>query len=135
MINQDCFLCNQNPYERVFMIYINHIMRGVIPKKQHLEIYRTNFNNWVQKILVGEKLVVRVDEFTKLPDGGSIFFHKTKFINQTHLNFDDMYDFQSAKLVYVLYKKYFFSCNYNPFSFTKKELSNDDKIRFLHEIL
>lgn len=135
MINQDCFLCDQNPYERVFMIYIDHIMRGVIPKKQHLETYRTNFNNWVQKILVGEKLIVRVDEFTKLPDGESIFFYEKKFINQTHLDFDNMYDFQSAKLVYTLYKKYFFVCGYNPFSFTKNELEKDDKVRFLHEIL
>lgn len=135
MINQDCFLCNQNPYERVFMIYVNHVMRGMVPKKQHYEIYRLNFNEWVKKILVGEKLVVRIDEFTKLPNGESIFFQDIKFMNHTPMNFDEMYDFHSAKLVYFLYKKIFFMGNFNPFSFTKLELDEKDKINFLHEIL
>jgi len=50
-------------------------------------------------------------------------------------NFNQMYDFDVAKRVYHLYKKHFYLCNYNPFSFTDKELSDEEKISFLHDIV
>lgn len=50
-------------------------------------------------------------------------------------NFNRMYDFDLAKRVYHLYKKHFYLCNYNPFSFTDKELTDEEKISFLHDIV
>ena len=50
-------------------------------------------------------------------------------------NFNQMYDFDLAKRVYHLYKKHFYLCNYSPFSFTDKELTDEEKISFLHDIV
>jgi hypothetical protein len=50
-------------------------------------------------------------------------------------NFNRIYDFDFAKRVYHLYKKHFYLCDYNPFSFTDKELTNEEKISFLHDIV
>jgi hypothetical protein len=50
-------------------------------------------------------------------------------------NFNQMYDFDVAKRVYHLYKKHFYLCNYDPFSFTEKELTDEEKISFLHDIV
>jgi hypothetical protein len=50
-------------------------------------------------------------------------------------NFNQMYDFDLAKRVYHLYKKHFYLCDYNPFSFTDKELTDEEKISFLHDIV
>ena len=49
--------------------------------------------------------------------------------------FDEMYDFDVAKRVYVFYKKHFYMCGYDPFSFTKEILTDDEKISFLHDIV
>jgi len=50
-------------------------------------------------------------------------------------NFNKMYDFDLAKRVYHLYKKHFYLCDYNPFSFTDTELTDEEKISFLHDIV
>ena len=50
-------------------------------------------------------------------------------------NFNEMYDFDVAKRVYHLYKKHFYLCDYSPFSFTNKELTDEEKISFLHDIV
>jgi hypothetical protein len=50
-------------------------------------------------------------------------------------NFNQMYDFDLAKRVYHLYKKHFYLCDYSPFSFTDKELTDEEKISFLHDIV
>jgi hypothetical protein len=50
-------------------------------------------------------------------------------------NFNQMYDFDLAKRVYHLYKKHFYLCDYSPFSFIDKELTDEEKISFLHDIV
>jgi hypothetical protein len=50
-------------------------------------------------------------------------------------NFNQMYDFDLAKRVYHLYKKHFYLCDYSPFSFTDTELTDEEKISFLHDIV
>jgi len=49
--------------------------------------------------------------------------------------FNEMYDFDVAKRVYVFYKKHFYMCGYDPFSFTTEILTDDEKISFLHDIV
>jgi hypothetical protein len=56
-------------------------------------------------------------------------------LNNDLYDYRNMYDYDNAKKVYHLYKKHFFLCNYDPFSFTHKELTKDEKIGFLHNIL
>lgn len=54
--------------------------------------------------------------------------------NLRPFEFTDLYTPNSAAKVYEYFKKHFLICDYSPFSFTKEELSNEDKIKFLHEI-
>ena len=58
-----------------------------------------------------------------------------RFITNKPLKFDEVYNFETAKRVYFYYKKVFHSVGYNPFSFTKENLSDNEKRSFLHDIL
>jgi hypothetical protein len=49
--------------------------------------------------------------------------------------FNEMYSFESAKKIYYFYKKHFYLCGYDPFSFTKEKLTNEQKISFIHDIV
>ena len=50
-------------------------------------------------------------------------------------DFNEMYSVESAKKVYHFFKKHFFLCGYDPFSFTKEKLTDKEKISFIHDIL
>lgn len=63
------------------------------------------------------------------------FGQNVKNDKKTQFAFDEMYDFDSAKLVYFYYKTVFNLIPYNPFSFTTESLSDSEKISFLHDIL
>ena len=60
---------------------------------------------------------------------------KNNHINIKPYKFNEIYTFESAKRVYEYHKKQFIICEYDPFSFTKEELSNEEKMRFIHDIL
>ena len=162
-------LCTiKNPYHRVFSLFLRLEHNNLIIKKKLLPFLRENFNYFVNKSLIPNKLVVKTatllenetpnmkylekwtfedkipDYFVKIED----FYDdlsKISFIddfepikgdiNQDLYDYRNMYDYDSAKKVYHLYKKHFFLCNYDPFSFTHKELTKDEKIGFLHDIL
>jgi hypothetical protein len=62
------------------------------------------------------------------------YLTNNKYINLRPYKFDTVYTNKSAKLVFEYYKKHFFLCGYNPFSFTKDELNNEEKMRFIHDI-
>lgn len=71
-------------------------------------------------------------------DLNKLGFHNDEIIIEneiTQFNFNQMYEFDFAKRVYHLYKKHFYLCNYDPFSFTNKELTDEEKISFLHDIV
>lgn len=57
------------------------------------------------------------------------------FKNNRAVKFNNMYDFDTAKLIYVYFKSIFNLVPYNPFSFTTETLSESQKISFLHDIL
>ena len=61
------------------------------------------------------------------------YLSNNKYINIRPYKFNSVYTQKSAKLIYEFYKKHFFICGYDPFSFTKEELTNEEKMRFLHE--
>lgn len=56
-------------------------------------------------------------------------------INIRPYKFNDIYSFESAKRVYEYHKRQFILFDYDPFSFTRHELSNEEKMRFIHDIL
>jgi len=57
-----------------------------------------------------------------------------KFRNSRPFEYRDLYTIDSAAKVFNYFRKHFFICDYDPFSFSKEQLSNEDKIKFLHEI-
>lgn len=61
-------------------------------------------------------------------------FSITKEIQKLKSNFDytELYTFENARRVFEFYKKYFIDFDYNPFSFSKQEISERDKIKFIH---
>lgn len=61
------------------------------------------------------------------------YLTNNKHINVRPYKFNTVYTSESAKLIYEFYKKHFFICGYDPFSFTKNELSNYEKMSFLHD--
>jgi len=156
----------KNPYERVFLLHFEGDLRLIHLKKHHFGDLKAEFNSWGRRILIPNKLKIKVDETFintnnttkylkkwgfdhKTPD----FFVKSEdlinnlnrlgFIDEDiiinndvkQFNFNQMYDFDLAKRVYHLYKKHFYLCEYSPFSFTDKELTDEEKISFLHDVV
>lgn len=54
------------------------------------------------------------------------------FINKRYVTFDESYEIESAKLIYHYFKSSFHKFGYSPYSFTKEQLSNEQKISFIH---
>lgn len=76
---------------------------------------------------INEVDFIKIEELTDLLD--------TNFKEQRTFGFDEMYTFESAKKIYHFHKKHFYLCGYSPFSFTKENLSDQEKISFLHDIV
>jgi hypothetical protein len=156
----------KNPYERVFLLHFEGDLRSIQLKKHHFDDLKVEFNDWGRRILIANKLRIKVDETFintnsttkhlkkwvfdhKIPDFfvksedlindlNKLGFHDDDIIIDNDIkqfNFNRMYDFDFAKRVYHLYKKHFYLCNYDPFSFTEKELTDEEKISFLHNIV
>ena len=158
----------KNPYRRVFSLFLRFILDNSKVKKIDLPILKEQFNEFIDKIIISDKLRVKVmllldkeypemmylkkwvfddkmpdyfireeffDEDIKKLDFITNFEVITHKLNDDSYDYKTMYDFMGAKKVYHLYKKHFFLCDYNPISFTYNELTKDEKISFLHNIL
>ena len=62
-------------------------------------------------------------------------FDDSRFKNEKFINFDEIYTFESAQIIFNFYKNYFYSLNYDPFSFTNQTLSEEEKKKFVHTYL
>lgn len=58
---------------------------------------------------------------------------KNDFINKRPFSYKDFFQFESARRVFNFFEKHFYICDYDPFSFSKTELTNDEKMKFFHE--
>jgi len=86
-----------------------------------------------------------VDDFSKLDfiseskfwKSGEIqhLLNENQYKNVRPFRFDELYSFEAASRVFDFYKKHFFVCGYDPYSFTQKTLSNEEKIEFIHKIV
>jgi hypothetical protein len=63
------------------------------------------------------------------------YLTKNEHITTHPYKFNSIYTFESAKKVYEYHKHFFLVLGYDPFSFTTEELTNEQKIDFLHGIL
>jgi hypothetical protein len=63
------------------------------------------------------------------------YLKKNEHITTHPYKFNSIYTFETAKKVYDYYKQFFLILGYDPFSFTTEELTNEQKIDFLHGIL
>jgi hypothetical protein len=65
----------------------------------------------------------------------SSFLNKNQFLKKRAFHFSDVYTQTSAKYVYEFFKNHFYLCDYDPFSFTKSILTDEEKMKFLHDTL
>lgn len=61
------------------------------------------------------------------------FLTKNKYQYNPSYDFRDFYDYETAKIIYVYYFSHFHLGGYDPFSFSKSEINQNEKIRFLHD--
>lgn len=156
----------RNPYERVFLLYFKDILGSILVKKDHFEVLKTQFNEWVRNVTVPNKLKIAVDETfsdssnlskhlkkwtfeEKIPDFFVKIENLTEDLNnlgfksenfnlndeKTLFKFNEIYEYDTAKRIYHLYKKHFYLCDYDPFSFTTEEIEDYKKIDLIHDIL
>lgn len=57
-----------------------------------------------------------------------------QFHNKRPFKFSEVYNLEGANRVFNFFKKHFYICDYDPFSFTNRELTNEERIKFIHEI-
>lgn len=57
------------------------------------------------------------------------------FINKRYVQFQDLYNSKDAKLIYTYFKTSFDKFGYSPFSFTKTELTEEEKLQFIESDL
>lgn len=128
-------------------------------------IYRNDFNKWIKNffnyillydydeyhridriILTVHKtfnsvnLSITNEDLIKLINTDETFGASVlkEFFTETNLhgfNVKEMYDIESANRIYSLYKNWFLMFNHDPFSFSNEELTNEDKMNFIHNIL
>jgi hypothetical protein len=65
----------------------------------------------------------------------SNYYHNNNFKTNRSFDFNEMYDYDTAKKVFFYYKNHFYLYGYDPFSFTSEKLSKTDQLRFIHEPL
>jgi hypothetical protein len=138
-----------------FTIFINELFsyKEIKPKfgieskrdKVILDSYISKYNfdvtipsNFIRMENIRED--IRKIEFIKnssLLSSGYIdnYLSNNNYINVRPYKFNSLYTMETAKKVYEYHKQFFLILGYDPFSFTTEELTNEEKMRFLHEII
>ena len=100
------------------------------------------FSKWTFKNLKLDR-VIRFENL--IEDLSNLEFIKNKIENneissmrneldkmQSNFDFTELYTFENARKIFEYYKKNFIEFDYDPFSFTKQEISERNKIKFIH---
>jgi hypothetical protein len=114
-----------------------------VDEKKFLKNYimKYSFNERVpDQFIQMENLLEDISKLDFVTDSGlwksgyvEEYLTDNSYINIRPYKFNTVYTEKVAKLIYEYYKNHFFLCKYDPFSFTKNELSNEEKMRFLHD--
>lgn len=156
------FLLMINPYQKVLDLYMNQVLPNHTPiYKDKMKFYIQRFKNWVGKMFLCEKLIVDL-KFKNTAEIYSKILQKYRLNNLNYdlvirdfefksdlykldenidIDYDldykwkitQFYDFETAKIIFSFYKSEFYFGNYDPFSFSEKDLTKDEKIDFLHK--
>ena len=133
-------------YKKMFNEWINttFISNKLIVSAVNLPKFTVHEVNLLEKWKINDKtpnFFVRLENYEN--DMNQISFIKNKLSDLPKINlkeqrtfdFNDMYSTESAKKIYHFFKKHFYLCGYDPFSFTKGKLTDEEKISFIHDIL
>jgi len=133
-------------YKKMFNEWVNSafISNKLIVSAVNLPKFTFSGGNQFEKWNFNDKipnLFVRLESYEE--DIRKIDFINEEFIDSSQINlqeqrtfdFYEMYSTESAKKIYYFFKKHFYLCDYDPFSFTKEKLTDEQKISFIHDIL
>jgi hypothetical protein len=106
-------------------------------------ISKYNFDTTIPKNYIRIENIVedmgKIDFISESPlwSSGYIknYLTKNEHITTRPFKFNSVYTFKTAQKVYEYHKQFFLTLGYDPFSFTTEELTNEEKMRFLHEII
>ncbi len=138
---------NENVFVQKYEIFLNELF-----SKTNKQVEKPILKNYIQKYSLngkGPDSIIRLEsmvedlskiEFVKNSDiwkSGYIqdYLLDNEYIVNRSYKFNKIYTKLGAKLVYDNHIKHFILGGYNPFSFTTENLSNEDKMRFIHDKL
>ena len=130
-----------------YEIFLNELFSNT-----NKQVEKPILKNYIQKYSLngkGPDSIIRLEsvvedlskiEFVKNSDiwkSGYIqdYLLDNEYIVNRSYKFNKIYTKLGAKLVYDNHIKHFILGGYNPFSFTTENLSNEDKMRFIHDKL
>jgi hypothetical protein len=134
------FGIEQRRYTKILDVNVSTL---IYPKLLDSYVSKYNFdvtipNNYIRMEHSVEDLG-KIDFINRSPlwSSGYIknYLTTNQYINTRPYQFNSMYTLETAKKVYEYHKQFFLTLGYDPFSFTTEELSDEEKMRFLHEII
>jgi hypothetical protein len=133
-------------YKKMFNEWVNtaFISNKLVVSAVNLPKFTIKDVNQLEKWTFNNKIpnsFVRLENYED--DIRKIGFINEEFIDLSQINlqeqrtfgFNEMYSLESAKKIYHFFKKHFYLCGYDPFSFTKEKMTDEKKISFIHDIL
>lgn len=130
----------KNKFQQFIHESFHNTLIGVVTdsfftKKDYLNKWKFE-NRLPDKILKFENLKEGVKSLDFVENNLNHFdetiFDDPRYKNQRFITFDLVYDFETAQKIFNFYKNYFYYLDYDPFSFTKEALSDEDKKKFIH---
>jgi len=138
---------NENVFVQKYEIFLNELFSNT-----NKQVEKPILKNYIQKYSLngkGPDSIIRLEsmvedlskiEFVKNSDiwkSGYIqdYLLDNEYIVNRSYKFNKIYTKLGAKLVYDNHIKHFILGGYNPFSFTTESLSNEDRMRFIHDKL
>jgi len=138
---------NENVFIQKYEVFLNELF-----SYSNNKIEKPILKNYIQKYSMdgkGPDFIVRLEsmvedlskfDFVKnseLWKSGYItdYLNHNEYIVKRSYKFNKVYTMSGAKLVYENHIKHFILGGYDPFSFTLETLSNEDKMRFIHDKL
>lgn len=125
--------------EKLFTGYNFSLKINISDLYFHKDIFKERTPDFLIRMESIQEDLEKLDFIKNDPNWNSEKIKETLLTNKFKVNreytFNSMYDIENAKKVYFFYKNHFHLAGYDPFSFTTENLTDNDKISFLHDIL